>query len=86
MCLILNDGTVIENGQAWNPGGVLRCFFDGYTIEAAATLFFDPTKTERITFQSDGTEEVFEGYTDCTGIELDAQNYVHVSLRKGAET
>lgn len=83
MCLVLNDGTVIENGQAWNPIDELRCFFDGYTMQEAASMFLDPTKTERITAQGDGTQEVFEGFTVCVSIEMDAQGFIHVGLKKG---
>ena len=64
--LILNDGTVIEDGEAGlSSSGNLWLWFGGYTMMQAAAMFFDPEKTEKITFYR--TEEAitdFEGYTN----------------------
>lgn len=85
MRLILNDGTIIDSGQAWLVTGVLRCFFNGYTINEAATLFLDATKTAHIIYDNGETQETFDGYTICTSIDMDVEGYVHIGLEKGVE-
>ena len=81
--LILNDGTTIENGQAGYSEGILWCFFAG-TMQQAANIFFDPSKTGKIIFQYGEMEEVYEGFTNCTSINMDVDGNVSVCLKKGA--
>ena len=63
--LILNDGTVIEDGEAGSADGVLWCWFRGYTMAQAAAIFLDPEKTAVIIFQYGEDEDRYEGYTEC---------------------
>lgn len=81
--LILNDGTVIEDGNAGYTQGLLWCHFTGYTLPQAAMLFFDPTKTARIAFQYGEMEDVHEGFTNCTSINIDIDGRVSVCMTKG---
>ena len=83
--LILNDGTVIENGEAGYASGFLWLYFRGYTIAQASVLFCDPNVTERIVFQYGDMEDVYEGYTECMVIKIDADGRNAVCLTKGDE-
>ena len=81
--LILNDDTTIEDGQAGYSEGFLWCFFSG-NMQQAASLFFDQTKTGKIIFQFGEMEDVYEGFTNCTSINMDVDGNVSVCLKKGA--
>ena len=55
----------------------------------AATVFSDPATTSRIvsTYDFDGMETVFEGYTELVHINADIYDGIlRVALRKGSET
>ena len=81
--LILNDGTVIENGRAGYAQGFLWCYMTGYTLQQAAALFFDYWKTTRIVFQYGEMEDTYEGYTNCVNIRIDIDGEVAVCMTKG---
>ena len=85
MRLTMNDGTVIEGGQAFLVGGMLRCFFVGYSMREAVDIFLDPLKTSRIIYSDGRNEEIFEGYTDCRSAEIDMEECLHVGMKKGEE-
>ena len=82
--LILNDGTIIEGGDAGlSSEGNLWLWFTGHTMMQAFTLFLDPQKTERITFwRTEEAEDIYEGYTNCTNINIDANGMMHVCLTR----
>jgi len=80
--LILADGTVIEDGTAGESGGFLWCWFSGYTLNVAAWLFFSPERTETIRFQYGEMEDVYEGYTECRGLSIDADGKISVCMTK----
>lgn len=80
--LILNDGTVIENGEAGYSQGFLWLFLPGYTMQQAAAIAFDTNKTAVIVFEYGEMEDRYEGYTNCTSLsENDGQ--ANVCLKKG---
>ena len=80
--LILNDGTVIEGGEAGYSQGFLWLFLPGYTMQQAAAIAFDKNKTAVIVFEYGEMEDRYEGYTNCTSIsENDGQ--ANVCLEKG---
>lgn len=79
--LILNDGTVIEGGRAGYAQGLLWCYMTGYTMQQAASLFFDSSKTDRIVFQYGEMQDEYEGYTDCVTIRIDVDGEVAVCLK-----
>ena len=81
--LILNDGTEIENGEAGFADGFLWCYITGYTLPAAASVFFDANKTRRIVFQYGDMEDVYDGYTNCTNLMIDAGGNISVCMKKG---
>ena len=83
--LILNDGTVIDNGKAGYSEGFLWCYIIGYTMQQAALLFFDPAKTSKITFEYGADQDVYEWFTDCVNIHIDVDGIIHVCLTRGAE-
>ena len=66
--LVLNDGTVIENGRAGYASGFLWLRLPGYTMQAAAAIAFNQAATERIVFQYGAMEDVYDGFTSCTCI------------------
>lgn len=83
--LLLMDGTTIDGGTAGYASGFLWCWFTGYTLQEAAQIFFDPTKTGRIVFQFGEMSETYEGYTNCTSISIDIDGRVSVCMKKGVE-
>ena len=82
--LKLNDGTVIEDGQAGLAQGILWLWFTGYTMAQAAGIFLDPAKTSRIVFEYGEMSDTFEGFTDCTILQIDNGGRVSVCLKQGA--
>ena len=81
--LILNDGTVIENGEAGYSNGVLWCYFDGYTIQQAGSLFFNASVTAKITFEYGEMTDEYEGFNNCVGIKIDSDGKISVCLKRG---
>lgn len=80
--LILNDGTIIENGEAGCAQGFLWCYFIGYTLQQAASLFFDVSKTSRIVFQYGEMEDTYNGYTNCVNLNIDADGMISVCMKR----
>ena len=80
--LILNDGTIIENGRAGYSMGFLWLRLPGFTMQAAADIAFNPALTQRIVFQYGQMEDVYEGYTSCTSINNE-DSMISVCLVKG---
>ena len=66
--LIMNDGTII-NGDAGLADGFLWLWMQGVTMQEAAAIAFDKSKTRRIIFKHGEAEEVYTGYTVCTNIK-----------------
>ena len=83
--LILADGTTIENGTAGLSNGFLWCWFTGYTLQQAATLFFNPEKTSRIVFEFGEMSADYDGFTQCTNLSIDNDGEISVCLVRGAE-
>lgn len=81
--LILNDGTVIEDGNAGYSDGFLWLWFAGYTLQQAATMFFDPTKTAKIVYQYGEMQDEYTGYTVCRSLMTDADGRISVCMVKG---
>ena len=81
--LILNDGTIIEGGEAGYSQGFLWVWFTGYTLQQAALMFFDTSKTSKIVFQYGEMESVYEGFTTVMNLGIDVDNKVSVCLTKG---
>ena len=80
--LILNDKTVIENGEAGYDAGFLWLRFNGYTIADAAVMFSDPGKTGKIIFQYGNMEDTYEGFTDCRTVQIDVDGKISVCMTK----
>lgn len=82
--LILNDGTEIENGDAGLSSiGNLWLWFTGYTMMQAAALFLNPEKTAQITFwRTEDAVDTYEGYTNCTNINIDANGRISICLTR----
>lgn len=81
--IVLKDNTTIENGEAGFSDGFLWLWFDGYTLQQVALMFFDATKTDRIAFQYGEMEDVYEGFTTCRTLMTDASGRVSVCMTKG---
>ena len=47
-------------------------------------MFLDPAKTERIIFRAGEDEEIYEGYTNMTSINVDANGQFHVGMQREA--
>lgn len=83
--LVLNDGTIIENGEAGYSQGFLWCYFTGYTMQQAAALFFDPTKTAKIVFQYGEMQDEYNGFTVCVNLMIDTDGRLSVCMVKGEQ-
>ena len=82
--LILNDDTVIENGEAGlSSANNLWVWFTGRTMMEAAAIFFNPVKTERIVFQYGEMEDAYTGYTVCRNMMIDGDGNMSVCMVKG---
>lgn len=81
--IILNDGTILEGGEAGYSQGFLWVWFMGYTLQQAALMFFDTSKTSKIIFQYGEMESVYEGFTTVMNLGIDVDNKVSVCLTKG---
>lgn len=79
--LILNDGTIIEDGEAGFADGALWCWMRGYTMAEAAAIFLDREKTAVIVFQYGEDEDRYEGFTECLRL-MDDGGRVSVCLEK----
>ena len=82
MRLILNDGTIIEDGRAGYSGGYLWCYFTGYTLQETATLFFDTEKTSTIVFEYGAERDIYEGLTRCVNLGIDVDGIISVCMTK----
>ena len=82
--LVLNDGTTIENGEAGYSEGSLWLWIRGRTISDVAAIFFDASKTSRITFQFGDDQQTYEGFTNCTSLSVGTDGIVSVCMVKGA--
>ena len=83
--IVLNDGTVIPDGEAGYSEGFLWCWFTGYTIQQAASMFFDANKTSRIVFQYGDLADTYEGFTACVNLGVNADGRVSVCLTEGED-
>lgn len=81
--LILADGTEIEDGAAGYAEGFLWLYISGYTMQQAALIFFDPSKTAHIIFQYGDMQDEFAGFTDCKTLTKDADGNISVCMAKG---
>lgn len=80
--LILKDGTTIEDGTCGYADGHLWCWLPGFTMQEAAQIFFDPEKTGRITFEYGEFTDVYEEFTVCTNLFVNADK-IDVCLIRG---
>ena len=83
--LIMNDGTIIENGSAGYAEGCLWLKLPGYTMQQAAALAFDDEKTSRVVFQYGEMSDTYEGFTNCVNINQDYDGLVSVCMKKVSE-
>ena len=81
--LILNDGTTIENGEAGFAEGFLWLRLPGYTMQQAASIFFDSSKTERIVFEYGEMTDTYDGFTVCVNINVNIDGMASVCLVRG---
>lgn len=81
--IILKDNTQIENGLVGYSEGFLWCYLTGYTMQQAATIFLDKSKTETIVFVYGAESDVYEGFTECINIKIDVDGRVSVCMERG---
>ena len=80
--LILKDDTTIENGIAGYSQGFLWLYFRGYTMQEAASIFLDASKTEKIVFAYGEKQDIYEGYINCTHIMIDMDGNLSICLTR----
>ena len=81
--LILNDGTIIENGRCGYSDGQLWAWITEYTMDQAARVFFDPSRTSMIVYEYGEMSETYENFTNCTNLMIDVDGMVSVCLTRG---
>ena len=81
--LVLMDGTIINGGSAGYSEQHLWLEFSGMTLQEAAMIFFDPSKTGRIQYDYGEMRDVYEGYTVCTNLFINSDNVINVCMVKG---
>jgi len=81
--LILNDGTVIENGRAGVSENDLVLWFPNYSLQQVASIVFNKTKMLRVSFQSGSDSVTYQGYTNCTMISDNYTGEVVACMKKG---
>lgn len=82
--LILNDYTVIEDGQAGYSQGSLWLYFTGYTMIEIAQMFCDSSKTELIVFQYGDMQDRYENFTVCTNMNIDIDGNASVCMKRSS--
>ena len=82
--LILMDGTQIENGRCGYSDGHLWCWITGYTMQEAATIFFDAEKTGKIVFEYGEMSDEYNGYTNCTNLFINNDGQISACLVRGS--
>ena len=83
--LILNGDIVLEDCWAGYAEGFLWCYLNGYTIQQAAGMFFDPSNTEHIEFQYGEMSDSYDGFTNCIRLMSETGGMVSVCLLRGAD-
>ena len=83
MRVILNDGTILEDAAAGYSAGNLWITLHGMTLQEAAGIFFDTTKTAVIVYNYGDMFDRFEGFTVCVSLSVDVDNVVSVCLTRG---
>lgn len=81
--LILNDGTVINDGRCGYADARLWCWIMGYTMSEAAGIFFDASKTERIVYEFGEMTSEYDGFTECVSLNINEDGQVSVCLKRG---
>ena len=82
MRLIMNNGSVYENGSAGASGNTLWLTIPGITMQDAAQIAFDENKTKKIVHQYGNEESVYTGFTRCTRL-MDEDIQISICLVKG---
>lgn len=80
--LILNDGTVIEDGSAGLADGSLWLYVGWYTMAEAAEIFPNPAKTGKIIYQYGELMDVYTDYTVCKAMIIDGDGKMSVRMEK----
>ena len=81
--LVLNDGTIIPDGNAGYADGFLWLWFAGFTMQEVASMFLDPEKTSRIEYDYGDMQDVYEDFTNCTSISVSVDGNASVCMAKG---
>ena len=83
--LIFADGSEIEGAACGYSDGCLWCWLPNYTMQAALLIFFDPEKTARIVYEYGAMHDVYNGFTECVSLFIDADSRVSGCLKRGSE-
>ena len=76
------DGTTI-NGLTAYVQGFLWCYFSGKTMQEAAEIFLDESKTGKIVIIIGENQTEYDGFTDCRVIQKDIDGKMAVCLTRG---
>ena len=79
--IILNDGTILQNGSIGYSDGVIWCCIKDENIVNMFALFADPEKTKHLEFHYGEMVDVYDGFT-VIGAALQNENQAQIMLRK----
>ena len=82
MFLLLNDGTVINEGRAGLSDGFLWLWLPGWTMRRVAEKVEEGAMSRIVWKTSEDDEEVYTGYTVCMHMEQE-NGRIAVCLVKG---
>ncbi len=83
MKLIMNDGTEINNAEAFTSSGVLWVYIHSKTTMAKAFgILNSPAKTRIIRSVNGTNTETFTGYTDLFCLRKEDDGSVNAGIRK----
>lgn len=68
--LVLNDGTVFEDGECGYAEHTLWCYVKNCTMAEAFAVFSDPNKTQEIKFIYGTKEVTYVGFTEMNLIKV----------------
>ena len=82
--LVFADNTVIENADAGYADKLLDLFLpDAFSMQEAAAIAFDTSKTQRITYEFGEEYVTYDGFTNAISIIKNPDDEIVIILKRG---
>lgn len=79
-CLVLADGTILENSSGGYADRNLWCWINGKTMNECYALFTDPEKTKTITVNYATSQIIYKGFTELLLIKKGTDGFDHETV------